>query len=72
MCYRLDALASAGVRLKVTQKMAGHASAAMTDDWYDRLLDGEKVEAIQALDSKWFGKRFSRTVDSEAGASDRI
>jgi hypothetical protein len=51
--------------------MAGHTSAAMTDDWSDHLLDGEKAEAIQALDSKRFGKTSSRTVDSEAGASDR-
>ena len=68
MGYRLTALASAGVRSKVTQKMAGHASAAMTDDRYDHPLNVEKAEAIQALDSKWLGKRFSRTVDSEAGA----
>jgi hypothetical protein len=45
--------------------MTIHASAAMTDDWYDHLLGGEKAEAIQALDSKWFGKRFSRLVDSD-------
>jgi hypothetical protein len=52
--------------------MGGHALVAMTDDWYDYLFDGEKAEAIQVLDSKWLGERFSRTVDSETGASDRI
>jgi hypothetical protein len=33
---------------------ASHTPVAMTDNFFDRLLDVEKAEAIQALDSKGF------------------